>query len=78
MKTAIEQAREQVNMLNALAYHPEHRSAIKSVLNILTALLPVEREQIEQAYIEGAKQGVLPYPDFKDASTYFTTTFKNS
>ena len=76
-KTAITQAIEEIEdsvSFNFNEFARGHRAGVDEAVSILIKLLPLEREQIEQAYGDGMN----PHRnDFCNRNEYFDRTFKN-
>lgn len=81
MKTAIQQGLEQLQA-EIDKWKPETQSAVPGALlrakEIFKALLPTERQIIEDAYIEGMKFIPVHPEHYKsDATDYFNQTFND-
>lgn len=90
MKTPLQQAlhrlNEQIDTLNDVKEHAEHADAVlrflKQERDYLTALLPTEREVIEEAYDAGHEDGDSHHTSdcetYETATNYFTTKFNDN
>jgi hypothetical protein len=74
MKTPIQQAIEQIQAKSKYQTL-QYQSACDDCIAILTALLPTEREVIEEAYDRGVDAG--GFGVHGNAQHYFTTKFNN-
>ena len=71
MQELIKYLKQQINEQHSQGFV----SALELIKTKATSLLPTEREQIEAAYQQGAKNEYMPHPVYKDCAEYFTTTY---
>lgn len=76
MKTPIQIAIEKIeNEMETNYYTSDQVEALAGCMEILTELLPTEREVIEEAYIAGFNNARSDKP-FEFSEQYYTQTFK--
>ncbi len=79
MKTAMQMAIEalQIEMQKATEQHsPNIASGFHHSIIILQSFLPTEKEQIEQAYVQG-REDEYHKEDTKNAQEYYQETYKS-
>lgn len=82
-QTPITKAIEELKVNSIIEIRPDiYRHAINNAIQVLTDLLPYEREVIEDAYGQGdydcGRGEFGGTPEFIDKSDYFTKTFTDN